>query len=102
MIFLPPKGFYLLFSRYFLKSQRLFVKELVQKVIDSKSKERSIDKIMKVCGLVLLNSTYSRHELSRCLKTRFRSDEDMLSAPLMTLLYTNKVADDNKNVTILK
>lgn len=82
--------------------QRLSVKELVRKVIDSKSKERPIDKIMKVCGLVPLNSTYSRHELSRCLKTRFRSDEDMLSAPLVALLYTNKAADDNKNVTTLK
>lgn len=76
--------------------ERLTIKELIKKVIDSRSKERPIDKIMRVCGLTPLKSTYSRNELSRCLKTRFNSDEDMLSAPLVALLYPNKITGNNE------
>ena len=59
--------------------EKMTTKRLLAEIKKEKKQPSNIDKIMTVCGLQPLVSTYTRNELARCLNTKFYSDEEMLS-----------------------
>lgn len=65
---------------------KMTTEEMIKKVLERKQVEKPIDKIMRVCGLTPIKTTYRRNELARCLKTKFNSDEELVSAPVLAYM----------------
>lgn len=65
---------------------RLNTEELLALIEQEKQKADGIWTIMKACGLTPLPRVTNRHELARCLGTRFGSNEEILSPIVLAQL----------------
>ena len=65
---------------------RLNTEELLALIEQEKQKADGIWTIMKACGLTPLPRVTNRHELARCLGTRFGSNEEILSPIVLVQL----------------